>query len=90
MTTLFSFLISIAGSLAARVLISLGIGIFSYAALGSLAETVSSSVSGAWNSQAGVLIALLNLAGGGEVLGILIAALISRASLMAIKHLAPI
>jgi len=89
MTTLAAFLLSITGSLAARVLVALGIGIFSYAALSTLAASVQSHVISNWNGIGSVVLSLLNLAGGGQALGILISALITRASLMAIKKMRP-
>jgi hypothetical protein len=85
--TLASFLMSIAGSLAARVLISLGFGVFSYAAMDTLASTVKNNVTTNYNQLDGVALNLLNLAGGGEAVGILLAALVTRASLAAFKRL---
>lgn len=90
MATLASFLMAITGSLAARVLTSLGIGFLSYAALNTLAASVVSHITTNYNGMGSVPLALINLAGGGQVLGILCAALITRASLIAIKRLSPL
>lgn len=90
MQTLAAFLLAITGSLAARVLTALGIGIFSYAAITALASTVVSQVTSSYNGMHGTVLALVNLAGGGQALGILLAAMTTRASLGAIKKLRPI
>lgn len=86
METLASFLMSIAGSLAARVLISLGIGIVSYSAITNLASTAANNVTQNYNAIDPIVLAILNLAGAGQALGIFLAALTSRASLVAIKR----
>jgi hypothetical protein len=90
MGAIATLILSLTGSVAARVLTSLGIGIFSYAALSTLAQQVVSSAQGAFNGLAGPTLQIINLGGGGEALGIISAALISRASLAAIKTLRPI
>lgn len=85
-TTLASFLMAISGSIAARVMLSLGIGIVSYQSITTLANTVVNNVTQNYNNIDPVPLALLNLAGGGQALGILLAALVTRASLVAIKR----
>lgn len=87
MSTLASFLMAITGSLAARVLTSLGIGFLSYAALSTLASTVVNNITSNYNALGGVVLPLLNLAGGGQVMGIMCAALVTRASLLAVKKI---
>ena len=84
--TFAQFLMAISGSIAARVLLSLGIGIVSYSAINTLAQTVKNNVTQNYNALDSVVLSLLNLAGAGEALGILLAALITRASLVAIKR----
>jgi hypothetical protein len=86
MPTIAAFLLSITGSLAARVLTSLGIGFASYAVLSTLTSQVVAQVTSNYQAQNTVVLNLLNLAGGGTALGIIIAALITRASLQAIKR----
>lgn len=88
--TFSSFLMGIAGSLAARVLLSLGFGVFSYAALNTLATTVVNNVTTNYNQIDTTALNLLNLAGGGEAMGILLGALVTRASLVAFKRLRPV
>lgn len=90
MTTLAAFLLSITGSIAARALTALGIGIFSYAAITTLTNTVIANVTSNYNAMSSVTLAIVNLAGFGQALGILFAAMVARASLMAIKKMRPI
>jgi hypothetical protein len=85
MQTLAAFLLSIVGSLASRVLISLGIAIASYASLTALANTVSSKVNENYALLNSTVLSLLNLAGAGQILAILLSALAARASISAIK-----
>lgn len=87
MSTLAAFLLAITGSVAARVLTSLGIGFATYAALSSLATVVVNNVISNYNAMGSVVLNLLNLAGAGQALGVLAAALVTRASLLAIKKL---
>lgn len=86
MGTIAAFLMAIASSLAARVMLSLGFGIVSYAAINALASTVTTQVTANFNSMAAVPLALLNLAGAGEAIGILLAAMVASASLAAFKR----
>lgn len=90
MSTLATFLLGITGSLAARVLTSLGIGFVSYAALTTLASAVVANVTSNYQSMSSQILGLLNLAGGGTGLGIILAALVTKASLQAIKKLRPL
>jgi len=87
---LAAFLLSITGSLAARALLALGIGIFSYSALSTLVNAVISNFTASYNSMSSVTLAIVNLAGFGQAIGIIFAGMITRASLMAIKKMRPI
>jgi hypothetical protein len=66
---------------------SLGIGFATYGALSALAAVVVNNISSNYNALGGVVLNLLNLAGAGQALGVLTAALVTRASLLAIKKL---
>lgn len=90
MTTLAAFLLSIVGSLAGRVLLSLGIGVVSYAALSTLATNVVSTSQANYAVIDSRVLQLINLGGIGEFLGIVSGALISKATLSAIKRLRPL
>jgi hypothetical protein len=81
------FLVSITGSIVARVLLALGMGVVSYAVLSTLASNFVSQMQSNYDALNGVVLTLLNMAGGGVSLGIIGSALITRASLMAIKKL---
>jgi hypothetical protein len=85
MSTLSSFLIGIAGSLAARVLLALGISIVSFAALNSLYSSLISQMQSQYNSLPATTLQLANLGGMGHFLAMVSAAFIARLSLMALK-----
>lgn len=90
MQTLATFLLSIAGSLAGRVLLSLGLGMVSYAGLNLLVSQLVDLVKISYTSTNGVVLQILNLAGAGAAMGILVAALVTRVSLMAITKISSI
>lgn len=90
MAALAGFLLSITGSVAARVLTSLGIGIFSYAALTTFATNIIAAAQNAYGGASGDVLQILNLAGVGESFGIIAAGFTTRASLAAIKRMRPI
>ena len=90
MPALAPFLLSIVGSLAGRALLSVGIGMVSFAGLNILLSHVTDLVKSNYQSTAGVVLDILNLAGAGQAVGILIAALITKTALVAIKKLASI
>jgi len=84
---LAAFLISIAGTLAGRVLLAVGIGMVSYAGLNVLVSNVVSQITASYQSTGGIVLQFLNLAGAGQAIGILTAALVTRTALVAIKKL---
>jgi hypothetical protein len=88
MQTLAAFLISIAGSLAYRVLFALGFTVVSYAAFTALADNVVMQFQNQYSSIPGPVLQILNLGGVGQAFGIILGALGSRAALMAGKKLA--
>ncbi len=90
MPTIAAFLLSITGSIASRVLVSLGFGIFSYAALTTLMATVISSAQDKFNMISPDVLQLLNLGGVGTSMGIIASAFTTRAALSAIKKLRPV
>ena len=85
---LVTFLLSIAGSLAGRVLLSLGFSVISYAALSTLAGVVVANITSNYQSMTGSVLQILNMGGFGQAFGILAAGLTTRASMMALKKLA--
>lgn len=85
-----AFLLSITGSIASRVLVSLGFGIFTYAALTTLAGAVISNAQSTYAAINPTILQLLNLGGVGQFLGIIAAGMTTRAALTAVKKLRPI
>jgi len=90
MSSLATFLMAISGSLAARVLTGLGIGIVSYAAISTLIATVNELVIANFNSLGSFALKIVNLAGGGQAVAIICAAFVVKGSLMAIKSMRPV
>ena len=86
MTTLASFLLSIVGTLAGRVLLSLGIGWVSYAGVATALDSVRGHIVSAWGGG-GVVIDLMYKAGMGEAVGILLAAFSVRAAFYSVQRL---
>lgn len=85
---LIGWLLSIAGSLAVRVLISLGIGIISYAGLSTMVTSFSNDIQANYNSLPAATLQLANLGGMGDFLSIVTAAFVTRASLAVLKRFA--
>jgi hypothetical protein len=90
MPSIAHFLLSITGSVVARVLFSLGFGVVSYAALSTLTEDVVSSAFSNYQSITPAVLQILNLGGVGQALGIITSAMATRGALMAIKKLRPV
>jgi hypothetical protein len=90
MQYLATFLLSITGSIAARVMVALGIGIVSYAALSTLADQAITAAQSNYGSISSTVLQLINLGGIGQSLGILSSALITKATMLAIKKFRPL
>lgn len=84
--TLAGFLMAIIGSLAARVIFSLGIGWISYNGVTYALSEVRGFIESAWSVSTPVLDILL-LAGMGHAVGILLSALSVRATLYGFAYL---
>lgn len=85
-----AFLLSITGSIVGRVLFSIGFGLVSYAALSSITSSLITTAQANYNLIDPAILQLLNLGGVGTSMGIIASAFTTRATLMAIKKLAPI
>lgn len=81
------FLLSITGSVVARVLTSLGMGFVTYTVLSTLTNTVITHINDAYGGLDGITMALMNLSGFTSAVGIIASALVTRASLLAVKKL---
>lgn len=88
--TIATFVLGLTGSVAARVLTSLGIGFVAYSALDTIASGLVGHAKDNYNSIGGVVLQILNLSGGGTALNILTSAMITKAALMAAKSLRPL
>lgn len=86
MTTLASFLLGIIGTLAGRVLLSLGIGWISYAGVAVALDAVRGHITTAWSGTSPVL-NIMWLAGMGEAVGVLLAAFAVRSAFYGIARL---
>lgn len=84
------FLISIAPTLAAKVMTALGVGVVSYAALSGLSTAIISSVNASYGGIGDVPLAFLNLSGFGTAISIILSAITVRVSLTALKKFIPI
>jgi len=89
MMTLASFLLGIVGTLAGRVLLSLGIGWISYAGVTTALNAVRGHIASAWSVSSPVF-DMLFLAGMGQAVGILLAAFGIRAAFYGISKLGKI
>lgn len=86
MTTLASFLLGIIGTLAGRVLVSLGIGWISYAGISLALDAVRGHIASAWSVSSPVF-ELMYLAGMGQAVGILLAGFAVRSAFYGIARL---
>lgn len=69
-----------------KVLIALGVGIISYAALNGVYAQVQSAVTSSWGQLGTVTLQLLSLAGFPDALGITLGALSARVALVAVER----
>lgn len=86
MTTLASFLLAIVGTLAGRVLLSLGIGWISYAGVAAALEGVRSKIEALWATPSDVL-NIMYMGGMGTAVAILLSAFTIRAAFYGISRL---
>lgn len=85
--SIFKWLDDSVGALAKKVLSALGIGWVSFNGISQLAEQAKESVLNAWGGMPADVLQIASLAGFGTAVGIIISALMYRASLAAIGHL---
>lgn len=82
-----SFLVALAGPVARRVMLSLGLGVVSYAGLTLVADQVKSAVISNYGNLSGSVLDLLNLIGAGQALGIVMGGIIARAAFAAVSRI---
>jgi hypothetical protein len=83
-----TFLASLAGPIVRRMLISLGVGVASYAALSAALNSALSHAQSSYSGLPADVLGLLGLAGVPDALAIICGGLVARASLLAVKRLA--
>ena len=80
-----AFLVGLAGPFIKKALVSLGVGIVSYAAVSAALTQVLSSAKSAWSGLGGDALALIQMAGVNTAASILAGALVARVSLQILK-----
>jgi len=84
---LFAFLTAAVGPLAAQVLIALGMGVISFAAIATTLGAILSSAQGYFTGLGSYAFAFASLAGFGEGLGIIAGAMVFKAAYLALPRL---
>lgn len=87
MSNFGAFLLGLAGPLARRVMLSLGLGMVSYAGLALVAAQVRDAIIEKYSTISGSVLELLNLIGFGQAVGIILAAIIARAAFAAVSKI---
>ena len=85
MGSIGTFLVGLAGPVVRRILISLGIGLVSYAALSTALNAAINSAKSAFGGMTGDVMNLVQLSGAGECLSIIAGAMIARVAMLAVK-----
>jgi len=87
MGALGTWLVSLAGPIVRKMMISLGIGVASYAAISTALNSALSQAQSAWAGITGDVLSLIQLAGCGTALSIVAGALVARVAMMSLKKL---
>ena len=87
MGSLGLFLMALVGPLARRVMLSLGLGVVSYALLAVTATQVVQQVQALYSGIGGPVVQLLDLIGFGQAIGIILGALVARAAFSAVSKI---
>lgn len=82
-----AFLVALAGPLARRVMLSLGLGVISFAGLSVVASQVVTAVQDKYATIGGPVLDLLNLIGTGTALGIVLGGIVARAAFAAFSRI---
>jgi len=86
MPAIGTWLVGLAGPFIRKVLLSLGVGVVSYAAVSAALAAVLSSAKTAWGGLAGDALALIQMAGVNTAASILAGALPARVALQVVKR----
>lgn len=87
MGALGTWLVSLAGPLIRKMLMSLGIGVASYAAISTALNAALDQAKSAWSGLGGDSLALIQIAGISTALSIIAGGVVARVGLMALKKL---
>ncbi len=82
-----SFLVAMAGPVVRKALISIGVGVASYAAIATALNAALDQAKTAWAGLGGDALALIEIAGVSTALSIIAGALVARVGLMSLKKL---
>jgi hypothetical protein len=85
-----ALLLGISGSVAARVLTSLGMGFISFQGLNALISKITSMVESNYSSLDAQVFELFKMSGAVDYVQIVLAGCVVKASMMALKKLAPL
>lgn len=85
MGALGSWLVGLAAPAVRQVLLSLGVGLISYAAVSYAVSSLLSQAKSYFNGLPADLAGLVGLMGGGEILSIISGAIVARTALAAVK-----
>lgn len=81
-----AWLLSIAGPIVTRVLVQLGIGIVSYAAISAAVSSLLNTAKSYYLGLPADVLSILSMSGAGDALGIIAAAILARLSLNVTKR----
>lgn len=81
-----AWLLSIAGPIVTRVLLQLGIGVVSYAAVITAVNSLISSARGNYNNIPSDILSIFSIAGFNDAFGIIVAAIAARLSVQVWKR----
>lgn len=87
MASFGAFLVALAGPLARRVMIALGLGVISFAGLVLVGNQVRDAVVSHYGALSGSVVDLLNLLGAGQAIGIILGGIIARAAFAAVSRI---
>jgi hypothetical protein len=82
-----TWLVSLAGPAIRKILLSIGIGVASYAAISTALNSALGAAKSAYSGITGDVLQLLSMAGTSVFLSIIAGALVARVSLMVVKKL---
>lgn len=87
MSFLSAFLSASIGNLTKKALVALGLGTITYTGLQQAFDAAQSQVISNYGAMSGGTLAIVDLAGGGQVIGILLGAVSARIGMMALSHI---